>query len=257
MPPTHRHIFIAGLHRSGTTLLQRILREHPEISGFRDTGAPEDEGQHLQSVLPGAGKCGGPSRFALNGEAYRKAVAACVTPENREKLFAEWSPHWNLEKPFLLEKSPPNTLRAPYLEALFPPSYFIYIVRHPIPVAFSMAEREWAGSTSIPALMRNWCAGYRYALADMPRLQHSLLIRYEDLTAHPAATLEKIYGFLGVKPLAAAEPVQPSNDKHFEAWEDFSRRHRLQALRIKSLQSHLETFGYSLREPYIQAMEQL
>jgi len=51
---TRQYVFIAGLHRSGTSVLARCLREHPQISGFRNTGVPEDEGQHLQDVYPAA-----------------------------------------------------------------------------------------------------------------------------------------------------------------------------------------------------------
>lgn len=57
---THPFAILGGLHRSGTTLLFRMLREHPEISGFANNpdanewlGA-EDEGQYLQSVYPPA-----------------------------------------------------------------------------------------------------------------------------------------------------------------------------------------------------------
>ena len=47
-----RYVFVCGLHRSGTSLITRSLMDHPEVSGFRDTGAIEDEGQFLQTVLP-------------------------------------------------------------------------------------------------------------------------------------------------------------------------------------------------------------
>jgi hypothetical protein len=39
-------IVLVGLHRSGTSPLAQALAEHPSVSTFRDTGAPEDEGQH-------------------------------------------------------------------------------------------------------------------------------------------------------------------------------------------------------------------
>ena len=58
--PDHTYVFVGGLHRSGTSLLARSLEAHPSVSGFRDTGVPEDEGQHLQSVYP----AGSPSRAA-------------------------------------------------------------------------------------------------------------------------------------------------------------------------------------------------
>ena len=74
---THPFVFLGGLHRSGTTLLFRMLREHPEISGFANNqdanewlGA-EDEGQYLQSVYPPAIFWGGPGKFAF--------AAGCAT----------------------------------------------------------------------------------------------------------------------------------------------------------------------------------
>jgi len=33
----HQFVFLAGLHRSGTTLLARLLAAHSEISGFSET----------------------------------------------------------------------------------------------------------------------------------------------------------------------------------------------------------------------------
>lgn len=61
-----KFIFLAGHHRSGTSLLHEIIREHPAISGFRNTGVPEDEGQHLQSVFKPANSFGGPGKYIFN-----------------------------------------------------------------------------------------------------------------------------------------------------------------------------------------------
>jgi N-acetyl-gamma-glutamylphosphate reductase len=60
----HKLVFLAGLHRSGTTLLARLLAAHPEVSGFAVTAVPADEGQHLQDVYPSASVYGGPGRSA-------------------------------------------------------------------------------------------------------------------------------------------------------------------------------------------------
>ena len=53
-------LFLGGLHKSGTSVLHRLLRAHPETSGFSNTGVPQDEGQLIQSVYPPAWMHGGP-----------------------------------------------------------------------------------------------------------------------------------------------------------------------------------------------------
>jgi len=63
-----RLLFIGGLHKSGTSILHRILRSHSDVSGFSDTGFPQDEGHLIQSVYPPAWAYGGPGRFAFNPE---------------------------------------------------------------------------------------------------------------------------------------------------------------------------------------------
>src|SRR5207244_716649 len=95
----HQMVFLAGLHRSGTTVLFRCLREHPLISGFRNTGAPEDEGQHLQTVYPPGKRFGGPGWFGFCRKARLTEASPLVSDDNRRRLFAQWTPYWDLSKP--------------------------------------------------------------------------------------------------------------------------------------------------------------
>ena len=62
----HKFIFICGLHRSGTSLLYKILKSQKNISGMENTGVIEDEGQHLQTVFNAANKHGGPGKFGFD-----------------------------------------------------------------------------------------------------------------------------------------------------------------------------------------------
>ena len=112
-------VFVGGLHRSGTTLLARCLAAHPAIAGLSRTGVPEDEGQHLQDVLPTAQAMGGPGRFALRPEAHLTESSPLVSRDARERLLRAWEPYWDRTRPLLLEKSPPNLLRTRFLQALF------------------------------------------------------------------------------------------------------------------------------------------
>ena len=88
----HRLVFVGGLHRSGTTPLARCLAAHRQISGFANTGAEEDEGQHLQTVYPPARAHGGPGRFALSAAAHLTETSPLLTPEAATILLQQWTP---------------------------------------------------------------------------------------------------------------------------------------------------------------------
>ena len=149
-PASHQLVFVGGLHRSGTTLLGRCLAEHPLVSGFADTGVPADEGQHLQTVYPPARAYGGPGKFGFSADAHLTEDSALVSAANAQQLLDEWAPHWNLERPVLVEKSPPNLIRMRFLQALYPESTFIVVTRHPI--AVSLATQKWS-RTSLSSLL--------------------------------------------------------------------------------------------------------
>src|SRR5438105_15342862 len=103
----HQLVFVVGLHRSGTSILARCLAAHPEISGLSNTGVPQDEGQHLQTVFPTAKQLGGFGGLGFNPPARLTGASGLATEESRRRLFDAWSPYWDLSKPVLLEKSPP------------------------------------------------------------------------------------------------------------------------------------------------------
>ena len=148
-----KFIFVCGLHRSGTSLLYKVLKEQHGISGLSNTNVIEDEGQHLQSVYEPAKIYGGPGKFGFNEESFLTDTSSLITPQNKEKLFKEWSRFWDLNSDFLLEKSPPNLVRTLFLQEMFPNTYFIIITRHPI--ATSIATKKWS-KTSYYSLIKHW-----------------------------------------------------------------------------------------------------
>src|SRR5919109_2236774 len=98
----HRFIFVCGLHRSGTSVLFRSLRDHPEVSGFHCTPSPEDEGMHLQTIFLPSGRYGGAGEFGFHPEAHLTESSRLVSEANRRKLFSEWGRYWDLSKKYLL-----------------------------------------------------------------------------------------------------------------------------------------------------------
>lgn len=241
-----KFVFVGGLHRSGTSPLFRILREHPQISGFHETGAPEDEGQHLQTVFPPAKAYGGPGRFGFDKEAHLTEKSKLVTAENREKLFKEWSRHWDLSKPYLLEKSPPNLIRTRFLQAMFTNSCFIVIYRHPI--AASLATQKWT-SSNLESLVEHWLHSHRLFELDRRHLRHVHALKYEDLIASTQLELGKIYRFLNLEPHYSPPLHAGGNDAYFCAWQKLSNEPdgRIAARRIISrYRRKLRPYGYDL-----------
>jgi len=247
----HRLVFLAGLHRSGTTLLARLLAAHPEISGFSGTGAPADEGQHLQSVYPSDHEHGRPGRFGFAPEMHLTETSPLVSVQNARTLFEEWSPHWDLSRPLLLEKSPPNLLKTRFLQALYPGSAFVVIVRHPIPVSIPTAK--WRGTRRYDRLFEHWLRCHALFEADRERLERVHVLQYEQLVHDPAAELRRIFEFLELDPIAPSELVDTgANEKYFRRWQALKSDLRMRAyLDLVSLwyERRVRRCGYSLLFP--------
>ena len=248
---TQRLVFLAGLHRSGTTLLARLLAAHPEISGFSDTGVAEDEGQHLQTVYPAAKVYGGPGRFGFAPESHVTEASPLATEQNARTIFAEWSSQWDLSRPVLLEKSPPNLLKTRFLQALFPGSAFVVVLRHPI--AVSLATAKWRRTRRYHRLVEHSLRCYELFEADRGRLERVHVIRYEDLVRQPEEVLGGIFAFLGLEPVPPAEPVEGGADeRYFRQWRELQRDPRMRVyLTLASLwyERRARHFGYSLLRP--------
>lgn len=244
-PP--RFVFVGGLHRSGTSLVFRLLRAQPGVSGFRGTGVWEDEGQHLQSLLPAARSIGGPGRFGWHPDAHLTEACRFARPGARAELIASWSPYWDMDEKVLLEKSPPNLLRFRLLQELFPEAAFVAVVRHPLAVALS--TRRMTASLrllGVRSLVLHWIRCHEILEADRPRLRRLHVLRYEDLAADPQGCLDGLLRFLHLPTSPLPEQVDACCNLRWERrWRSILHPRWLRA-RLADLDGPVRAHGYSL-----------
>ena len=247
----HKFIFIGGLHRSGKTLLYKHLKEHPLISAFKGIGDDQDEGQHLQSVYLPAKFFGGPGRFGFKSGAHMSENSPLVSEENRIKLFSDWEKYWETEKPFLLEQSPPNLIRTRFLQKMFPNSYFIIIMRHPVAVTYT--TRKIMGSrATMYSLIKHWLICHEIFNTDKSFLKNLLVLKYENFVKDPHLCLERVYGFLGIENHLCSLGIHSDiNLEYFNKWiknqKNIFTNFYIDLIRTK-YEKRINAFNYSLRD---------
>jgi Sulfotransferase family len=261
----HTFVFVGGLQRSGTTMLYRYLGEHPSVSALEGTPRPANEGQHNQSVYPADEHHSKGGRFAMRAEARLTDDSPLVSDANGRRLYEEWSRYWDTSAPYLMEKSPPNLIRMRFLQALFPDSYFLVIMRHPI--AVTMATSRW-GKVKPHGLMQHWLRAHELMANDVPHIRRLHILRYEDLVADPDGVLGRAFAFLGLPDHGSGRERSEGlntdnfmadrtlrtgvNGKYFNLWRtrqrDIVRRVYYDAIE-RRYQRPVRRFGYDLRRP--------
>ncbi len=210
----HRYVFVAGLHRSGTSLLTRMLGSHPAIANIDGAPVPEDEGCYLQGGIPHTARHGVPGDYATDPAQHLTEDSRYNTLKVQQRIASDWSPWFDPDKPWRVEKSPVNLTRMRLYQQLFPMSQFVVIIRHPEAIAGATAKWSDKGGGE---LIDYALAAYVQAWEDISYLHNCLVLRYEDLVAKPAAYLEAICAFLGLAPLCSHPPLEDRNADYREA----------------------------------------
>ena len=200
---------------------------------------------------------GGPGRFAFAPEAHLTEDSPLVSEEARERILAAWRPYWDLDRPYLLEKSPPNLIRMRFLQALFPDAFFVAITRHPVAVSYATQKfrtraQRFRRRMGLPHLLRHWVAAHETFREDEPHLDNVVVVRFEHLLREPDACLRDVYEHVGIEPLPAQREMRSGgNERYFERWREETGspagKAQLGELR-RELEPQVRELGYSLED---------
>jgi tetratricopeptide (TPR) repeat protein len=187
-----RFVFIVGMPRSGTTLVEQILSAHPSVHGGGElpdiSAISRTLGEHTatQRDYPRSVLHVGPEAIRGFGKAYARGVGARAPDAKR-----------------ITDKSPLNFQHVGLISVLLPNAKIIHCTRHPLDTCLScffqnfVDNHEYSFSldglghfyADYRRLMRHWDG----VIDDPP-----LTVEYERLVAEPEREARRLIGYLGL-----------------------------------------------------------
>jgi len=203
----HRYVFVGGLHRSGTSLVARLIVDLPGVSAINAAPVPENEGVYLQGAIPHTARHGIPMHFATDPAQHHTEGSHFDRLETRMRLHGDWAPYFT-DAPWRVEKSPVTLTRMRLYQQLFPLSQFVVVTRHPEAVA--AATSKW-DDMDHATMVDHWLDAHDIVRGDLAYLHAVMTVRYEDLVANPKATLARLAAFLDVDTVPAPRDIRDGN----------------------------------------------
>lgn len=179
----HTPVFIVGMPRSGTTLLERILGGHSRVSS---AGELND----FQRALNQEADCFlGHFTTPAAVERLRGIDQAAVG-----RAYLDSTRHWAGGRSHVVDKNPANFIHAGFIARALPGARILCLRRNPMDACFS----------NLKNLFANDAYGYSYALAELA----DYYVRFDRLSRHWAKVLAGQYLEVDYEALVGAPAVE-------------------------------------------------
>ena len=232
-------IFIVGLPRAGSTLIEQILSSHSAVEGTMELPDIISITRALRHAAADR-KAG----------AYHDALARLSGGELRalgEQYLARTRIHRKLGRAFFIDKMPNNFAHAGLIHLVLPNAKIIDARRHPLACSFSCFKQHFAhgqnfsyGLENIGRYYRDYAELMTHFDAVLPGRVHRVI--YEDLVEHTEREVRRLLHYCGLpfedaclrffendRPVRTAsseqvrQPIYRSGVdhwRHYEAWLD-------------------------------------
>lgn len=190
--PATDPIFIVGMPRSGSTLVEQILASHPSIEGTAELFAVQQiEGELIRETENGT----------MDG------VVAAIPNRRLNELGQRYLDltrfHRRTGEPRFTDKNPGNWRSIALIQAMLPNARIVDIRRHPMDCCFANYAQHFAagvnysyGLTEMGSQYRQYVRLMRHFDAVLPGQVHRIV--YEDLVEDTEAEVRKLLDYLGL-----------------------------------------------------------
>lgn len=194
-----KRVFVVGSPRSGTTWVQLLLAQHPDIvtvqethlfarylAGLWDAWEREEKLEARDSL--------GISNLMSTEEFLE--LCRVFSDQVLERIAAR-----HPDATTVVEKTPGHVLQAPLIRKLYPSARFIHVVRDPRAVVASLrrAGRGWGdrwAPTGVLSCTELWHRHVEAGLKASHQNDRWLTIKYEELLEDCSGSLSHIFSFL-------------------------------------------------------------
>lgn len=185
-------IFIIGLPRAGSTLLEQILASHPSVEGTMEL--PD-----LDKITRRLAAKGG-------GDGYPEMLTDLTAAECRalgEEYLERTAVQRRLGRPFFIDKLPNNWLHVGLIQLILPNAKVIDARRHPMACCFSAWKQHFARGQSFTydlAEVGRYYADYVALAAHIDAVlpNRVFCVVHERLVEEPEAEIRRLLAHLGL-----------------------------------------------------------
>ena len=180
-----RPVFVVGMPRSGTSLVEQILASHPSVYGAGEL--PFWNAAAAASTLPEPGEAFDPASLRPLAGDYLTLLRGISASASR-----------------VIDKMPENFLHLGVIHAALPGARIIHVARHPIDTCVSIYFQDFRPSLTYATALGDLAHYYRQYWRLMQHWrsllpqQAMLELSYEQLVAKPEVISRKLLEFLGL-----------------------------------------------------------
>lgn len=233
--PAPDPIFVVGMQRSGSTLVEQILDSHPQIEGTAELS-------EFPTLIREQGDIA--HRRGISFSEHLRRMSADDMRALGEDYIKRASVYRQTAKPFFTDKMPPNWLYVGAIRLFLPNARIVDVRRHPLACCFANWKQLYGSGLEHTYSMENmgrYYADYVRLMRLMDKVQPGKIHRviYERLVDDVEGEVQRLLDYLGlpfdeaclafhsnersVRTISAEQVRRPINRDGLDQWRPYEQ----------------------------------